>query len=72
MQHPSDLTLARIEQAIGEIEMQMTVRIAQAEQAKCELLAAQTVLEALKTSLVEWQEKRVAIINRTFPQIRPQ
>jgi hypothetical protein len=66
MQQPPELTLAQIEQVIGEIEMQMTVRIAQIEQLGAELSAAQTIMGTLKALLVEWHEQRIAIINRTF------
>jgi hypothetical protein len=66
MQQPPDLTLTQIEQAICEIEMQMTTRIAQIEQLGAELSAAQTILGSLKALLVEWHEQRIAIINRTF------
>lgn len=66
MQQPNDLTLAKIEQAIGGIETQMTLRITQIELLGAELLAARAILGSLKALLVEWDQQRTEVINRTF------
>lgn len=66
MQQPNDLTLAKIEQAIGGIETQVTLRITQIELLGAELLAARAILGSLKALLVEWDQQRTEVINRTF------
>ncbi len=64
MERTRDDALATIEQAIGKMEMQTTLQLAQISDLEAGLGASRAILQAVELSLVELNERCMAIITR--------